>query len=657
MKQHLVPGLLLAVFVLLLAPASAQDVSFASVPLASRLGITFISSADLPTNEERYYQAKMLGAGWNRWPLYWNEVEQAAGIYDWSDYDRLVMDDLRHGLQINAILLGSPEFHRAGDSIEGLDLPIFSDGTDILGEGKTPNSQNLWARFVFDAVTRYKPNGILAQTMGLPAGQGITVWEAWNEPDFKMFWSGSVENYARLLKVTYLAAHLADPNAEVMFAGLGYSNPEADDWLAKVLAIYAQDSQSSQNNWFMDKVAVHNYSYSWRSGWVVRWVKRVLSAYGLTRPVWLNETGVPVWDDYPGPTWAKTPEERTLRATMQQQAAFVIQSAAYAWAEGAEVVLFHQLYDDCGNQAMGTDFPPNDGSLCSGGACWGDAHGLFRNEPSAVCFRQHPQGGTPRPAAASFRLLGQIFGGQNFGSGAVQTLDGIGVVVTFEREATGERLYVVWNQSLERATLEVPAGGVSATMYDVSGQDWIIAPDEGVYQISLPPATRDDYPYLQQGEPAGIGGIPYILVEQVDEAQRDLPLNPALVRLEAMSTPRSPLETTPGAIVSVIQPEPTAALSSDTIPPATSMMPLPLVSPATFTVSWSGQDNSGIDRYLVWVRIQGGDWQPWLETEATSAEYTGEVGKTYEFAVWAVDLAGNWSLNTELATQAVTTVR
>jgi hypothetical protein len=59
---------------------------------------------------------------------------------------------------------------------------------------------------------------------------------------------------------------------------------------------------------------------------------------------------------------------------------------------------------------------------------------------------------------------------------------------------------------------------------------------------------------------------------------------------------------------------------------------------------------------VVWVRIDGGDWQPWLETPLTQGSYTGISGSTYEFAIWARDLAGNWSTNTNLQPQAVTRV-
>jgi hypothetical protein len=621
---------------------------------AQRLGITFISSADHPASEHRYQQALLLGAGWNRWPLYWNQVERNPGEYDWNAYDWVVTADLQHGLNINAILLGRSPFHVEGNGIRGLNEPIFNDGSDEPAPGKTINPNHPWANFVYRAVLRYKPGGVLAQQHGWLPGQGITVWEAWNEPDIELFWVGGVENYARLLKVTYLAAHFADPQARVMFGGLSYGNPATQNWLAQVLAIYADDPMRTANNWFMDIVAAHNYTYAWRSGWVVRDVREQLAAHGLERSIWLNETGVPVWDDYPGPTWAGSdPGQRQLRATEDQAASFFIQSATYAWAEGAEVVFFHQLYDDCGNQPSGTDFPPNNGDLCTGGApCWGDAHGLYRNERGSVCFSQHPQPGTPRPAATAFFLLSRVFGAGPFDNPVVQDLGATGVVISFDRETTGQRIYVVWNRKLEEESLDLPATGPEALLYSVGSRDdrdWEITPSDGVYTLNLPPATRDDYPYLRAGELTGIGGPPVIVVEEMG----DLPSNPALVQLEA---PLTPVAVTPGPVVLTALPRPTTHPAVDATAPVTEMLDLPVVSPASFTVSWGARDNSGIDYYLVWVRVNGGDWQPWLETGDTSAEYTGESGNTYEFAVWAVDLAGNWSLNTELTPQAVTHV-
>jgi hypothetical protein len=86
------------------------------------------------------------------------------------------------------------------------------------------------------------------------------------------------------------------------------------------------------------------------------------------------------------------------------------------------------------------------------------------------------------------------------------------------------------------------------------------------------------------------------------------------------------------------------------------MVALPAVSPPVFQVEWSARDDSGIQLYVVFVRINGGAWQKWQETTDTAAVYKGELGVTYDFAAWAVDLAGNWSQNIELQPQASTKV-
>lgn len=654
----------LALLILTLAPrlSSAQNSDgYLRMP---RLGITFISSAQHPADESRYRSALLLGAGWNRWPMYWNDIDRGGG-YDWTAYDSVVEADLQHGLRINAILLGIAPSQAENGSIRGLHAPIFSDGTDDPGAGKTPNPNNPWASFVYAAVNRYKPGGELARQRGWQPGWGITVWEAWNEPDLTMFWTGGVENYARLLKVTYLTVHQADPGAQVMLAGLAYVHPEVDDWLAKTLAIIAQDPARDAHHWYMDIVAVHNYTNARRSAWVVRRVRQELSRYGLNRPIWLNESGIPVWDDYPGPTWTSgMPEQRALRGTMQQQAAFVIQSTALAWASGADVVFYHQLFDDCGNQASGTDFPPNNGGICTGGACWGDAHGLYRNNPDNVCFRQSPQPGTPRPVAGAFYRLAQVFSGGAFGSGQIVDINGRGTAVAFNRtngSAITERIYVLWNYTSSRIVVEIPASGLSATIYTMDNQDFTVTPTDGEYQIGIDGSPGS--PYIPFGDTHAVGSAPLLMVEPVSGGMQ--PADPALIHLQGVEpAPRETPSQEPigeGAnfgdfSTPIPTPRPTTDPANDTQPPVASVLPLPEISPSTFTVQWSGQDNSGIESYLVWVRVNDASWEPWLETTATQGDYTGQPGSTYAFAVWARDLAGNWSANTELTPQAVTRI-
>ncbi len=492
---------------------------------SDKLGINHISLTNEPTSDSRYANALGLGAGWNRWPIYWDQVEPELGEFQWANYDRLVTNDVRFGLKINAILMGRPAFAQDGERIVGLNEPIFSDGTDSPRDDKTLNPDNPWVNYVQATVERYMPGGTMAQAEDWDDEQGIRVWEIWNEPDYPAFWGASIRDYARLLKISYIVIKQTDPDAQVMFGGLLYNT--GDNWLARVLAVLQQDPQREEFNWYMDLVGVHGYGYPWRSGWLVLYVRQTLRAYELERPIWLNESGVPIWDDYPGPTWATSPNERVMRATQEQQAAFFIQSSAYAWAEGADVVFLHQLYDDCGNQPAGTNFPIHEGELCTGDTiCAGDAFGVFRNEASSICFSQHPEPGTARPVAQAYHLLATIFGRADLTNPLVFTVAGRATIITFDDEARSERIYVVWNKTLRPQTLDLPAAGDSATIYTLADLGQVTADRHGVYTLDLPPATPDNYPDRQPGDPTAIGGAPLILVEPVES------FPPTLTQLE-----------------------------------------------------------------------------------------------------------------------------
>ncbi len=477
---------------------------------SDRLGITFISFIDNNMGAERYRNALILGAGWNRWPLYWDRVELQPGSYDWMAYDRLVVADIQNGLQTNAILLGRPAFWQDGGSVTNLFAPIYADGTDSADSDKPINPHNPWARYVHYAVTRYRPGGHLAQHNGFTGEQGIRVWEIWNEPDIPQFWNGGTEAYARLLKTAAIVIKTVDPQARVVFGGLLYANDQG--FLSQVLRQFRSDPLRDRYNWFFDVIAVHSYDDPWRSGWLTKVAQDTLSSYEIARPVWLNETGISVWNDYPGPVWAFAPEQRRRLATLDQQAHFLIMSAAFAWSKGAEVVFYHQLFDDCGNYPAGTDFAPHNGELCSQGACYGDAFGLYRNTVDSHCFSQHPYANSPRPAAMAYQLLAEVFGTQPFSPVSLTGLTDDVTTIVFQR-ANSERIIVIWNNTYEARRHTFRATGAGAVIHHLSGARSQLPAVGGSYTLELGPAGNFSYPDLESTRSSAIGGEPIVLVE------------------------------------------------------------------------------------------------------------------------------------------------
>ncbi len=536
---------LLSLFCLNTFSYAQSEPVFAS---ADRLGIAHISSVDVPRSEERYARALELGAGWNRWPLYWDRVEQPNGDFEWDAYDDLVREDLGYDLQLNVILLGIPQHQREGEIMRGLMQPIFADGSDTPAPGKAANPNNPWAMFVQVAVERYRPGGTLARSEDWAEGVGVRVWEIWNEPDYEFFWSGTVFDYSRLLKTAYLVIETLDPEATVMVGGLLY--PTQENYLAQILSIYQDEPEPERYNWYMDAVAVHNYGDSWRSGWLTLVARQTLVEFGIEKPIWITETGVPIWDDYPGPLWAQDdPDARALLATADEQAAFMIQSAVYAWAEGAQVIIYHQLYDDCGNQPPGTDFAPSasEGVCRPGEICAGDVFGIFRNPDNAICFSQHPQPDSARPVASAFALLAEVFSQPFSRRGIIDDVrEDNAILITFTRPERDERVVIVWNTDEEPLEFALPALNEAAALYvyGIEGGQTIRA-EEGSYLLTLPAATMPRQRFLEDRRSVDIGGSPLILVEQVSDSD-------ALAQLEYLtfeSTERPPDLATPEAVV------------------------------------------------------------------------------------------------------------
>jgi hypothetical protein len=509
-------------------------------------GVNFINSVDHPATPQMWANGQATGAIWNRWPLYWHRIEVNPGEFDWQQHDTVVLADLENNFNTNAILLGTPGFYMTGSLAEllqaetaersaapgrigltavqsatpqGLYQPIFDDGSDKPGPDKSINPDNRWAYFVHLIVDRYRPGGQLATDHELPPDLGITHWEMWNEPDFNAFWNGSVADYARLLKVGYLAAKQADPQAQILFGGL--ANNQNRNFYRQVLTILADDPLAAPHDYFHDIMATHNYSNAWRSWHEVWRIEEVWDDFDLSKPVWLNESGVPAWDDYPGPTWDPT---SPWRATTTEQADFVIQSAFYALYAGADAIFHFQLYDGCGNQPLGTDFPPHDGELCDDKGklitnpdfpCAGDANGLFSNPSNAVCFSQHPTPESPRPNFAAFQLLTtyltEVAPLWRARPGGTTPGDGPQEHIALYNTEMGARIIGMWARFGEEETAVVPAKNSSAQLLYPDGRLETIYPENGVYTIPLPPATN-----LNNFHEPGIyqiGGPPRILIE------------------------------------------------------------------------------------------------------------------------------------------------
>lgn len=504
-------------------PAVLANHSLLTV-ITTSFGLNFINSAEEPAGELRFQRAAEAGASWDRWPFYWGLIEQPDGSFNWTRHDAAVISDVERGLQLNAILMWPPSHHLKGpcdglaarafaapppigptsrskltlnlqlalnendcSTPANLDQPVFADGTDSPAPGKTINPENPWANFVYATVQRYKPQGILATQRHWPPDQGVRVWEVWNEPDFPLFWNGVYTDYARTVAVAYLAIKHADPDARVLFGGLS-DTWQRPTWLSDTLDVIATYPHTQTFGWYFDSVAVHSYAWSWAT-WRQLWLaQRQLDKRGITgKTLWLNESGVPVWDDYPGPTWDPN---SPYRATKLEQADYVIQSAIYALWLKAEVVFHFQLYDDCGNGPQAHD-----------------AFGLRRNDASANCY---PSDEGARPSFTAYQVVSRYLRHLT-PRWRWRPPDQSQEWLTFYSVPDGNRLVALWSRFYTTQTAVLTATSSSAILVTPDGIPQTLSAQNGRYTLTLPAATNRNTPTNDGSAP--IGGRPLLLIE------------------------------------------------------------------------------------------------------------------------------------------------
>jgi hypothetical protein len=497
------------------------------VPRDDHFGIAHVSYPAGPRSAPRYDNAAAAGASWDRWALYWTDVERSPGQYDWTNVDAAVNADVANGFQVDPVLLATPSFHgsslsaqadepppriedkgpalavmrgqtirrAAGSAIappNGLRNPVFADGTDTPGTGKAINPNNPWARFVATAVARYKGR--------------VQVWEIWNEPDFSVFWSGSVADYVRLLKVAYLAAESSDPSATVLVGGMMYwewANRSGDHaWLRAFLDELARDPGAAANGHYFDGIPWHWYSRSSDVYDKVASANALLSARGITgKRHWVNEMNAPACGEPPANASCADPNYKGS-ATVDEQAAFVVQAFAYALAVGADRA-FHFQYADDGN---------------------GEAFGLFRNDGSA------------RPAYTAYGVAAAQLGGA-----ATVTRQTVGNVeqIVLQRPCSAARTIVLWARGGSAEMAAVTARGELATLVEIDGTTASVSPVNGQYRVALAGAT-DNRSFSNVPTDYIIGGRPRLLVENPTSVSRPVPtVVPGWVRQPIPLVPHS----------------------------------------------------------------------------------------------------------------------
>ena len=229
-----------------------------------------------------------------RQPFAWNEFEARP-----ERYDEFVGAAADAGIRVLPVVLG-PE-----------------PGVEPAGQGmRPPRSPQAYARFAAALVERYGPGGSFWDDNPGKRRQPIRSWQIWNEPNIPSFWAPTPEPaaYSRLLHSASEAIRAADPDAEIVAAGL----PDSRLGMPASRFLEAIDPDT------YDTVALHPYAAT--PAQVVRKVRAVATG---DKPVWVTEFG---WGTggRDGPLHvSREAQARYVSETFQRLAALDLRGAVY----------------------------------------------------------------------------------------------------------------------------------------------------------------------------------------------------------------------------------------------------------------------------------------------------------------------------------------
>jgi hypothetical protein len=429
------------------------------------------------------------GARWDRVIFPWSLI-QKNGPKSWEQMyfsDAAIRAQVERGVTMVGLIIYTPQwastnptYGRPIDRPQGLNL-AYND------------QRNTWGQFVRQLAIRQR--GV------------VDNWIIWNEPDVfdpkvRYTWDGSYEEYFQLLKTAYLNIKEVNPQARVILGGLSYwwdKKYARTSYLESLLQVIERDPDNRRNGAYFDAVTLHVYNAPLNSYAVPLITRQTLEAHGLTKPIWIDESNAVPFGDPASPL-----PYSPMAATLDQQAAYVIQSTALALAAGVERYAIYKAVDE----------KPENGS---------DLYGLVRNDHSlkpaylayqvAAAYFQDVQSATyswpgsaevPTPAEVQSILDSADSHPQFIWPAQVSQ-------VVLDR---GPHLTtVLWNNSPFDVTHSVSANARQATLVTRSGATETITARGGFYKVELPGSRhnpdKSDYSIYM------IGGDPFILDEQV----------------------------------------------------------------------------------------------------------------------------------------------
>ena len=210
-------------------------------------------------------------------PFIWNHIEKEKGKFNWEETDKYVVYAQEHNQIILATIWPHANWEQKSCKRKKAKSPFGKRFTKYLSK---PCSMNDYKNFLVKLVDRYDGDG-LNDMPGLT--KPIKYWDVMNEPEFKMFFKGSKEDFVEIFNFSSKVIKEKQPDAVIVMAGAAGMFPESKKYW-KVVLPKIKDN--------FDIANIHHISgpdgQCDKQLWVDEFAD-LLKSVNIDKPIWLTE--------------------------------------------------------------------------------------------------------------------------------------------------------------------------------------------------------------------------------------------------------------------------------------------------------------------------------------------------------------------------------
>ena len=210
-------------------------------------------------------------------PFIWNHIEKEKGNFSWDETDEYVKYAQLHNQKIIATIWPHANWEQKTCKRKKSRSPFGKDFTKYLSK---PCSMDDYKMFILKLVDRYDYDGI-NDMPGLT--KPIKHWEIMNEPEFKMFFKGSKDDFVEIFNFSSKIIKGKQKDAVIVMAGAAGMFPENKKYW-KLILPKIKDS--------FDIANIHHISgpegQCDKEFWVDEFAA-LLKSVDLNKPIWVTE--------------------------------------------------------------------------------------------------------------------------------------------------------------------------------------------------------------------------------------------------------------------------------------------------------------------------------------------------------------------------------